>query len=183
MAEEVLHAAESTERNQSSPHDSLNIVESVEHLASCDGIYGSSSASSIKSVAFVSVATDIEDKQVDDINVIDHEPEAVHPMNDENESHDIIIQMTTSSTVNTCKNDSNVSGSGKIQLQMFMNKKAITPASARLSGYFSKKGSSTTFDRSPGSTITDSQEAVSNSTDDAAGDNEPQINLDASDGE
>jgi hypothetical protein len=130
------------------------------------------------------------DKQVDDINVIDHEPEAVHPMNDENESHDIIIQMTTSSTVNTCKNDSNVSGSGKIQLQMFMNKKAITSASARLSGYFSKKGkaeplteSSTTSDRSPGSTITDSQEAVSNSTDDAAGDTEPQTNLDASDGE
>ena len=117
---------------------------------------------------------------MDDINVIDHEPEAVHPMNHENESHDIIIQMTTSSTVNTCKNDSNVSGSGKIQLQMFMNKKAITSALARLSGYFSKIGkaeplteSSTTSDRSPGSTITDSQEAVSNSTDDAAGDTEP----------
>jgi len=37
-------------------------------------------------------------------------------MNDENESHDIIIQMTTSSMVNTSENDSNVSGSGKIQL-------------------------------------------------------------------
>jgi len=201
MAEEVLHAAESIERNQSSPHDSLNMVESVKLLASCDGIYGSSSASSIKSVAFVSVATDIEDKQVDDMDdvnkqvddmddVIDHEPEAVHPMIDENESHDIIIQKITSSTVNTSGNDSDVSGSGKIQLRMFMNKKAITSASARLSGYFSKKGkvepltqSSTTSDRSPDSTITDSQEAVSNSTDDAAGDTEPQMNLDASDGE
>ena len=201
MAEEVLHAAESIERNQSSPHDSLNMVESVKLLASCDGIYGSSSASSIKSVTFVSVATDIEDKQVDDMDdvnkqvddmddVIDHEPEAVHPMIDENESHDIIIQKTTSSTVNTSGNDSNVSGSGKIQLRMFMNKKAITSASARLSGYFSKKGkvepltqSSTTSDRSPDSTITDSQEAVSKPTDDAAGDTEPQMNLDASDGE
>ena len=238
--EALLRATESIERKQSPPRDDdLNMAKSVELLASYDGSF---SHSSIKSVAFVSVATDLEDNDapeqktdhtdgviatamtaLDDniyqaqipsksissdgpTTVVDHEPEAVHPMNDENESsHDniisyplLIIQKTTSSTVNTSEHESDASGrSGKKQTRMFMSKNMskkaiITSASARLSGYFNKKGkgskplvesSTHTSDKSPGSTFTDTQEAISNSTDDAAGDTEPQMNLNVSNGE